>query len=628
MYCRNLTSLIKNLSKNQFDLRKCKYIVSAHNKLFLLEESKIMLLSINKKIEIKNLIDLFKKIYNLNYFQSPTFYNFKNILFFDDPLTFIYYFSKIFKKAKYKNNFYLVLLIDKNFYVIKTDNFTQKEIEDLCFRLSSYYRYFSIGQWLLNYNGILLKNSNFQYFDKLEIKNLFIKLHMKINKILKNVKSKVILKISLNLKNLEFVTPVFYNQKISIKKLDCITKEISPFGVITGLRKLESNHKIFKKLNFYIATTSIPDKKIIPKRPILAGGISNIPYTARLKAIIEAIERYSAGEINYKKLRRIKFFKIKKLTESIIGHTLNVSPNFHILCRKGFLIFVKNNKIYLRNKIWIPIDLVHFPTNTPPYKRLYSANSSGCAAHFDKNLSIVKSLLELSERDSLMLVWINKISPPIIDTNTLPIKLKNFIRILEKSLNIKIYVLDITLDKQIPCVATVFFNNKKTYPYFHMGACSDFNLYNAIEKSILESISFIGFIKNYKVVINPDEVKTPSDHARFYHNPQNSFLIEFLRKGDVVDYKVLKSKYDKVYLDDMIKNVGGEFFYVDITSNYSKSKGIYVSRVLSTEFVPIWFGKKTLPLNKNRINKIKIMFKNCIKTEHTQNKIMFLHPFG
>lgn len=163
-----------------------------------------------------------------------------------------------------------------------------------------------------------------------------------------------------------------------------------------------------------------------------------------------------------------------------------------------------------------------------------------------------------------------------------------------------------------------------------MRSACKMSLIEAIRKALLECFSSICFIPNYykSSKLKIEEIRTPSDHAKFYHDPKNGWLIEFLRKGKYITYQELKKKFKNKTIEDLLKTIGGEFYCKNISSEYAKSLDIHVARVLSTELVPIWFGNKCLPFNKKRIKDIYGKYKHLAVDKLTNNKFRFLHPFG
>ncbi|GIW67048.1 MAG: hypothetical protein KatS3mg095_0946 [Candidatus Parcubacteria bacterium] len=419
----------------------------------------------------------------------------------------------------------------------------------------------------------------------------------------------------------------FYSQDINA--------QISPFNIIKDLIKLEPRFEFAKYLHFYVShSTNVCgnlDGRIMFNY-IKGYGVDEKEDEAKLKALIENIERYSAGitpppHVLYK----IKWREIKRITEEITGlHFNKIGEDEEITCVKGTFIDLTNNLSFQeRGDLLLPIDIVYYPIYNK--NRFYYANSSGCAAHFSKERAVMNSIMELCERDSIALMWLNRLSLPQLDKKTIPLEFIEKIQNFEKETKMTLYLLDGSLDKPVPCIITMVYNKRNKYPYFFMTAACSTSLYEALRKSLNEMFGYLGFANNdKKQSISHENVKKPSDHANFYKNPQNKNLIEFLRKGTKVKYISLEKKFkNNIDLAKYLNKVSGGLILADITSPYASSIGVFVVRVLSTKLVPIWFGNKQIPLWKRRIRYIEMNFEEFKKTkEPLTDDILFLHPFG
>ncbi len=97
---------------------------------------------------------------------------------------------------------------------------------------------------------------------------------------------------------------------------------------------------------------------------------------------------------------------------------------------------------------------------------LWQVTTNGCAGHFSKEKALVSAILELIQRDSFLVYWLNTIAPKIIDIESFKENNKDLekdspvyslLKILEDldMYNIKYYFLDITSDIEVPAVCCV-----------------------------------------------------------------------------------------------------------------------------------------------------------------------------
>ena len=413
----NYLKKIRNLLKS--NIRKIQVIAWSNRILYTFINHKRILISFRERITKKKICQLFfgsNKIFDKIFTKSGPL-KIKDCLIFNNILDFVYYIrKKIIEKQHRSGCHFFIICFKKNYFLISPAYY--KKIIDITYRLSSDYRFFEIAPSLLARGGNYFYNKKFITKNALS-SDVIRKVIYLINNLPKNLQDEI-LQILPKSKKIKVVTPIFYSSN-SLKSFDSkFTRlpysEVSPFGVITSLSKIRSTYTFAEKFKFFLATASLSEKTVIPKRPILAGAISKESKTAKLKAFVEAIERYSAGEITNKKIINVPLQKIKNLAEDIIGYKVNLSNKLLYPCTYGNVIKVsENNKLMIGNKTPIPMDLVFYPVKIPIKKRFYYANSSGCAAHHNYKKAIINALLELSERDSLVLSWLNKLSLPQIE---------------------------------------------------------------------------------------------------------------------------------------------------------------------------------------------------------------------
>jgi ribosomal protein S12 methylthiotransferase accessory factor len=586
----------------------------------------------------------------LNDFIPPIFINFKyNLIYFPDKLTFLYWYKKKPTQATIKkSNYYGLIKIAKSFYLFPL---IKDHIEDIATRLASDYELLKISKSILNNNHIEILYCRDIYLYKiikdvsLINKNLHYLNYQKEKlerKIVKGGKP-LIIELDEYFKKLKFKSLILYNKyKILNKgKIIPIEKDISPFGVITNIYKLKPLHKFAKKVQFYISTISIPDKNYIISTPVYAAGRDMNYKLSKRKSIFEAIERYSAAAISEHKIFYKPVNSVFDESSKIIGYVPRKDNKFLTEIDDKELYPCVRVKKLLTNKDgikiikeFLPVDLIFYKVNRTIERRFYFSNSSGCAAHIDQHKAFEKALFELLERDSIMLAWINKLSLPIIDKKSLPEEIKNLIYEIEKETQKEIFLLDASLDKEFPVIISCSYDKNKKFPFFHMGSSCEKSLYKAIKHSIMELISFLGFIK-YKTYpsslffTKKQKIIRPEDHSSFYHDPKYGKNVEYFRKGEIVKYNDLCKKFNlrRRSINEILLKIGGNFYIANISCNYAKTQNIKVVRVLSTKLVPIWFGNICLPFEKERIQEIKNRFKYYIKDSY-RSVPKFLHPFG
>jgi len=132
-------------------------------------------------------------------------------------------------------------------------------------------------------------------------------------------------------------------------------------------------------------------------------------------------------------------------------------------------------------RVHILADHVYFPyfPKTPYY---CYANSSGVAAHPDRQKAVETSTLELIERDSFMIAYLTRLQFPTIQEQTLPELIKKRIGELRKN-GFKVWVKDHTIDLA-PVICVIAQSEKFTYT--PCASCASFDIEYAVDHALME----------------------------------------------------------------------------------------------------------------------------------------------
>jgi ribosomal protein S12 methylthiotransferase accessory factor len=117
--------------------------------------------------------------------------------------------------------------------------------------------------------------------------------------------------------------------------------------------------------------------------------------------------------------------------------------------------------------------------------------TSGAAGHFDYDKAVLGALLELIQRDSFIVYWLNTIAPKKIKIDNSKLKEGSFllktIRDLEKY-NLDYYFLDTTSDLGIPTCVCVLVSDSPTGKRIVLGSASGFNGEDILASAAMESL--------------------------------------------------------------------------------------------------------------------------------------------
>lgn len=121
---------------------------------------------------------------------------------------------------------------------------------------------------------------------------------------------------------------------------------------------------------------------------------------------------------------------------------------------------------------------------------LCNATSNGCAGYFTREGAVLRGLLEVINRDALLVHWLTMIPPRLVKNNTLPSSLRDIVESF-KSRGVTLYILDVTA-LSVPSICIVALNEQSRIPRIIMSGASAVSFKQAIEDSLTETISLTG----------------------------------------------------------------------------------------------------------------------------------------
>lgn len=237
-----------------------------------------------------------------------------------------------------------------------------------------------------------------------------------------------------------------------------------------------------------------------------------------------------------------------------------------------------------RDIIYVPTDVVYYG-HLCGANRVCISNSSGIAAHTDKNSARTNALTELLERDAIMRCWYYQMPPQKLVGDILPVHIRKRISYWERN-GRTVYVMDVpSVYAKVILVAIV----SKDYPCFVCGASATLtDSYESFSRVINKALQEAEYCL-YSYMKCPEsrnidltEVKTPRDHGKIYHFPEYLNTLKWLWNGRIcrdlshfhpLTFNELASILDLIEVD--LSNV---------------SMDLYVVKMLSPKVIPISFG--------------------------------------
>lgn len=298
--------------------------------------------------------------------------------------------------------------------------------------------------------------------------------------------------------------------------------------------------------------------------------------------------------------------------------------------------------------VYIPADIVYWN-----YQRdiesgeptLREHNTNGCGGYFTKEGAILSGLYELIQRDAFLYWYLNTLTPPKIDPESVSDETFRLIFEESKRYGITVHCLNMTIDTQIPSVAVILENRLDSCgPHFAMGGGCEANPERALRRAAEEAWSI--YLSAAQSAYAP-KFLLPELYALFcamnvgqlerislFANPLMRSHYEFLIRG--VEKKI--GAFDFSYPTDFssekeelsiavkhLERLGkGYEIYAFLPEHHLLSKLGYVSaRVIVPRLIPLYLYEANAPLGSLRLR----MHPSKIGIAQTATPNNWPHPF-
>lgn len=149
-----------------------------------------------------------------------------------------------------------------------------------------------------------------------------------------------------------------------------------------------------------------------------------------------------------------------------------------------------------KKRKWLPTSLEYYGFDEGPEKFFCWADSNGCAAGGNLEDALLQGALEVVERDSVGIWWMNMLQRPGLDLDSFNDPYIDTLRQYFKTQNREFWVLDLTADTGIPCFAAI--NRRLSGPTedIIMGFGAHLDARIALSRAVTEMNQFIPAVLN------------------------------------------------------------------------------------------------------------------------------------
>lgn len=373
---------------------------------------------------------------------------------------------------------------------------------------------------------------------------------------------------------------------------DLMSSFVDPYcGIIRKLVKRplpEGEPGIFE----YAAETCTPTSFTDAASPHVVAGVASFNVNwAKIRAIMEALERYCAITFKLSRLKKTSYRSVKHMA---------VNPSDFVLFSKDQytrhfpfsppsdekkMFWVQGISLTSNSRIFIPASLayLHFPGLRA--KELFMPPTSiGFAAGLHFAQTIFRCVAEIIERDSAILVWLRKIRVPKIDLVSIKSPLLRHILSDITQCCVEPTVLLTTLDQPIHSVMAILKDDRDSFPAATFGLAAGYDLKHIIIKSIEEALMVrhtVQFMKSYPEIEYPRSIM---EHVLYYARHDNCSKLDFLFEGDTIGIsKINRMGPSPSSLSGVLRHMkekGFNPYAVDVTTPDVSVNGVQVWKVL------------------------------------------------
>jgi ribosomal protein S12 methylthiotransferase accessory factor len=215
--------------------------------------------------------------------------------------------------------------------------------------------------------------------------------------------------------------------------------------------------------------------------------------------------------------------------------------------------------------------------------------SSGCAAGASVEQAVLGALLELIERDAVMIRWYARLAPPLLDLvpgDVLPIG--------RKSDGLEIRLHDLTVDGKIPVVGATCVERTGRPCFFLLSAAAGLRLADAARKAVIEAGQGRPFIKVLANRNAPDTFDDFDTNVRFFGEPSNARYVEWFFQNRTVsprhDVPLSVGADSADLLRALLEHCRDMAFTpiaFDMTTPDMEDHGVFACKIFVPELVPL-----------------------------------------
>ncbi|HLR58632.1 MAG TPA: YcaO-like family protein [Beutenbergiaceae bacterium] len=272
------------------------------------------------------------------------------------------------------------------------------------------------------------------------------------------------------------------------------------------------------------------------------------------------------------------------------------------------LRWIRGINLHNRTPAWVPLICTYLFVNPITLgERIWTPISTGCATYSNAEGALLAGLLEAVERESIALVWLQKLPCPRLDTESLDPPAVDFIREFERR-GATVSLMDATTDLGVPTIYCLI-RRESQHAAQIVTCASATNGSEAALKALREAQSTLVAIETNSAPV-PDDVMDFHDtiHGAVYmaHRSRREhfdFLDSSRKRTRVAEMPRLPDDTGEALAEVLrrLRRLDMEAYAVDITTDEGARSGFTSVKVLVPELIPLSFVHSTRYLGTSRL---------------------------
>ena len=330
-------------------------------------------------------------------------------------------------------------------------------------------------------------------------------------------------------------------------------------------------------------------------------GADPVPARARAAALGEAIERYAAMFVPNEVFRIATARELARAVDparfALFHARQHDEPGF------PFVPFTADTKTHWVEatavgddaSAWLPAQLVYLGRPTPMLAPIAYSTSSGLACGPTLAEAILAGLLELVERDAVMLAWKCRLSLPLLDWLADDASRTLDDRFFSPS-GLRFAVVDASCFLRVPVAIAVVHGPERSRAALAVGAGAAADVRGAWLKAVAEAFGVYRWLGRQaashgdRPLPDPSEIETFDDHMLYYSRREQAELAAFLdaspHRTSTAAVDPLEGRTPRAQLASLVSRLadhGLTAYATDVTSPDVRSLGLRVARVVCPE---------------------------------------------